>query len=550
MNQDNPDPKLEEEIAKRRKILAFQPIWIGVMLIAGIYIGTNLGDNNIFRPIPQTSENPGKLVNILNFIEENYVDSIDKKELIEVAINAMLEKLDPHSYYITAEEFASMQEPMEGNFEGIGVEFMIQRDTLMVVTPIPGGPSEMAGIRAGDRIIAVNNEDIAGKGLSNEKVMKLLKGPKGTEVTISILRRNEVQPLVFNLVRDKIPIESVVASFIVNGDVGYLKLTRFAKTSFDEFALAMNKLRDAGARKLILDLRGNGGGYLNTAIPIAELFLSAGQLIVYTEGKASPRRNYFCERDGTYRDMELVVLINQGSASASEIVAGALQDHDRALTLGRRSFGKGLVQDEISLKDESALRLTVARYYTPTGRSIQKPYGEGIDYDEDYHERLLSGELHFADSVRFPDSLKFTTPGGKVVYGGGGIMPDVFVPLDSAMEVTWITELAYTGALRSFVFEYLDKNRERLTYIRDYDAFLSGFNVDSGMLRDLIKFAGEEGVVVPPDLNSGLSEGMKVEVKAQFARQIFGEEAYYQVILNNDPDALKALEILNQGHSR
>lgn len=546
MNQESPDPRLEEEIAKRRKVLAFQPIWIGLMLIVGIYIGSNLGDNNIFTPIPQTSENPGKLVNILNFIEENYVDSIDKKELIEVAINAMLEKLDPHSYYITAEEFASMQEPMEGNFEGIGVEFMIQRDTLMVVTPIPGGPSEMAGVRAGDRIIAVNNEDIAGKGLSNEKVMKLLKGPKGTEVSITVLRRNEENELAFNLVRDKIPIESVVASFVVKGDIGYLKLTRFAKTSYDEFAAAMENLRNAGARKLILDLRGNGGGYLNTAIPIAESFLSAGQLIVYTEGKASPRRNYFCEKDGKYRDMELVILINQGSASASEIVAGALQDHDRALTLGRRSFGKGLVQDEISLKDESALRLTVARYYTPTGRSIQKPYGEGIDYEEDYNERLLSGELHFADSVRFPDSLKFTTPAGKIVYGGGGIMPDVFIPLDSTMEITWITELAYTGSLRSFVFEYLDKNRSKFSYLNDFSAFLSDFQVDAAMLRDLVKFARDENVLVQNPETTELSDDMRVEIKAQFARQLFGEEAYYQVLLAKDPDAIRAMEILDQ----
>jgi len=546
MNQESPDPRLEEEIAKRRKVLAFQPIWIGLMLIVGIYIGSNLGDNNIFTPIPQTSENPGKLVNILNFIEENYVDSIDKKELIEVAINAMLEKLDPHSYYITAEEFASMQEPMEGNFEGIGVEFMIQRDTLMVVTPIPGGPSEMAGVRAGDRIIAVNNEDIAGKGLSNEKVMKLLKGPKGTEVSITVLRRNEENELAFNLVRDKIPIESVVASFVVKGNIGYLKLTRFAKTSYDEFAAAMENLRNAGARKLILDLRGNGGGYLNTAIPIAESFLSAGQLIVYTEGKASPRRNYFCEKDGKYRDMELVILINQGSASASEIVAGALQDHDRALTLGRRSFGKGLVQDEISLKDESALRLTVARYYTPTGRSIQKPYGEGIDYEEDYNERLLSGELHFADSVRFPDSLKFTTPAGKIVYGGGGIMPDVFIPLDSTMEITWITELAYTGSLRSFVFEYLDKNRSKFSYLNDFSAFLSDFQVDAAMLRDLVKFARDENVLVQNPETTELNDDMRVEIKAQFARQLFGEEAYYQVLLAKDPDAIRALEILDQ----
>lgn len=530
--------------------MALQPLWFGLMLVIGIYMGSNLGDNNVFSPNSQTGENPGKLVNILNFIEENYVDSIDKKELIEVAINAMLEKLDPHSYYITAEEFASMQEPMEGNFEGIGVEFMIHRDTLMVVTPIPGGPSEMAGIRAGDRIVSVNNEEIAGKALSNEKVMKLLKGPKGTEVTIGIARRNEENVLSFKIVRDKIPIESVVASFMIQQDIGYLKLTRFSKTSFDEFIASMEKLKKLGARKLILDLRGNGGGYLNTAIPIVESFLSLGQLIVYTEGKASPRTNYFCENSGEFKDMELVVLIDQGSASASEIVAGALQDNDRALTLGRRSFGKGLVQDEISLKDESALRLTVARYFTPTGRSIQKPYGEGIDYEEDYHERLVSGELHFADSVRFPDSLKYVTPGGKVVYGGGGIMPDIFVPLDSTLEITWVTELAYMGGLRSFVFEYLDKHRRKLSYINDYQGFISRFSVDSKMMEELVIFAKSEGISFERAAKIELNEDMRTEIKAQFARQLFGEEAYYQVLLQTDHDAVKALEILGGKQQR
>jgi len=529
---------------------AYQPLWIGLMLILGIYIGTNLNEGNVFQQNKSgNSENPGKLVNILNYIEENYVDSVDKKALIDAAINAILQELDPHSYYITPEEFAEMQEPMEGNFEGIGVEFMIQKDTLTVVTPLQGGPSELAGILAGDRIIQVDGENIAGVKVSNDKVMKMLKGPKGTEVKLILRRRNELEDLEFTIVRDKIPIESVVASFMTDQETAYVKVTRFAKTTYEEFINAMVKLQAEGAKKVVLDLRGNGGGYLNTAIPMVEAFLSAGELIVYTEGKASPRRDYLCEKNGLFRNMGLVVLINEGSASASEILAGALQDQDRAFIVGRRTFGKGLVQDEIALKDHSALRLTIARYYTPSGRSIQRPYGKGIDYEGDFEDRYTSGELLNADSITFPDSLKFSTKGGRTVYGGGGIMPDIFVPIDTTYDSEYFNELSYLGLLRQFSFEYVDKNRDKLLKMGDESFFVKQYQVAEDIMNQLFSYAQAEGLQKD---EAGIKRSKKeiaLRLKAQIAKQLYGDESFYKILLQADPDFEKGLESLNSSVS-
>jgi len=529
---------------------AYQPLWIGLMLILGIYIGTNLNEGNVFQQNKSgNSENPGKLVNILNYIEENYVDSVDKKALIDAAINAILQELDPHSYYITPEEFAEMQEPMEGNFEGIGVEFMIQKDTLTVVTPLQGGPSELAGILAGDRIIQVDGENIAGVKVSNDKVMKMLKGPKGTEVKLILRRRNELEDLEFTIVRDKIPIESVVASFMTDQETAYVKVTRFAKTTYEEFINAMVKLQAEGAKKVVLDLRGNGGGYLNTAIPMVEAFLSAGELIVYTEGKASPRRDYLCEKNGLFRNMGLVVLINEGSASASEILAGALQDQDRAFIVGRRTFGKGLVQDEIALKDHSALRLTIARYYTPSGRSIQRPYGKGIDYEGDFEDRYTRGELLNADSITFPDSLKFSTKGGRTVYGGGGIMPDIFVPIDTTYDSEYFNELSYLGLLRQFSFEYVDKNRDKLLKMGDESFFVKQYQVAEDIMNQLFSYAQAEGLQKD---EAGIKRSKKeiaLRLKAQIAKQLYGDESFYKILLQADPDFEKGLESLNSSVS-
>lgn len=530
----------------RRKPSAFQPLIYAILLVVGVYIGSNFGSESVMVRRTAPAENPNKLVNIINKIDQMYVDSVEKKQLIEKAIVAMLDGLDPHSYYISSEELQALQEPLEGNFEGIGVEFMIQKDTLMVVSPIQGGPSESAGILAGDRIIEVDGENIAGTGITNQQVMKLLKGEKGTQVELGIQRRKEMNLRTFNITRDRIPIHSVVASVMVEEEVGYLKLTRFAKNSYDEFLQGMEELIAEGAKKVILDLRGNGGGYLNVAIPMVEEFLDEDQLIVYTEGKSSPRQEYRSTRRGRYNDMDVVILINQGSASASEILAGALQDHDRSITVGRRSFGKGLVQDEIPLPDNSALRLTVARYYTPTGRSIQKPYGEDVDYDNDYHERYESGELYSADSIYVADSLQYLTPGGRIVYGGGGIMPDVFVGIDTVGASFYLSDLSYAGVIRRFGFDFSDSQRNTLEQYTDVNDFLKNYRVTNQTLRQLAQVGEEEGIAIDEEGLKVSAGPLKVRLKAHMAKNLFGEEAYYRVVLEDDITFLKALEVAKQ----
>lgn len=522
---------------------AFQPLIYAVLLVLGVYIGSNFGGETVLVHRRSADTNPNKLVNILNKIDEMYVDSVEKKQLIERAIDAMLEGLDPHSYYISAEELASVQEPLEGNFEGIGVEFLIQNDTLLVVSPIEGGPSEKAGIQAGDKIVRVDSVTIAGVGLTNERVMKLLKGEKGTKVQLDVLRRGEQKERSYAIVRDKIPIHSVVASVMVEEGIGYLRLTRFAKNSYDEFMSGMEQLTREGAQRVIIDLRGNGGGYLNVAIPMVEEFLEPNQLIVYTEGKASPRHEYRSRRKGRFSKMDVVVLINHGSASASEILAGALQDHDRSITVGRRSFGKGLVQDEISLPDRSALRLTVARYYTPTGRSIQRPYGNGVDYRNDHNERYDSGEFYEADSIQRFDSLKFSTPGGRIVYGGGGITPDIFVPFDTLGMSFYFTELSYAGTLRTFAIDYTERNRAALSRYASIDAFIADFKVTDAMLDEIVRFGEADGITAD---RRGLEVSRKplaVRVMSHMARSLYGEEGFYRVSLEDDlmfSEALKA----------
>jgi carboxyl-terminal processing protease len=533
----------EERVSKRRKPSVMQPLIFAMVLIVGIFIGSRLGDDAIFLSPHAQEDNPNKLVKIINYIENNYVDSVQKAELIDGAIAAILENLDPHSYYISSEEYAAVQEQMQGNFEGIGVEFMIQNDTLVVVTPLTGGPSEEAGIEPGDQIITVDGDTLSGTNLTNEKVMKSLKGEKGTEVNIGVKRRGQNDLLYFDLVRDKIPIHSVVASFNVAPEVGYVKVTRFARTTFEEFFDAVADLQQQGAKKLILDLRGNGGGFLDQATDMVDEFIEKGELIVYTQGKSVEPTYTKSRKNGRFRDMELVVLINQGSASASEVVTGALQDHDRAIAVGRRSFGKGLVQHELPLPDNSALRLTVARYYTPSGRCIQKPYGDGIDYHNDYHDRLVSGELLTADSISFPDSLKFETTAGRIVYGGGGITPDIFVPIDTTSGGSYFGELVYGGLLREFGFNYVDDHRDELVFADMID-FNDNFEVSEELIAELVAVATEDGI---PENLQGLEmdrADISNRLKAHMAKNLFEDEAFYFIGLQHDPEFLKALDVV------
>jgi len=527
----------------RKKINPFQPLIYAILLMVGLYIGTNLDDGNIFYVEKQDESNPNKLVNIINYIDKNYVDTVHKQKLIEGAIKSILTDLDPHSYYISSAELQRLQEPLEGNFEGIGVEFTIQDDTLMVVSPIENGPSERAGIRAGDKIVRVDGDTIAGTGLTNEKVMKLLKGKSGTEVALGIQRRNKDDLLTFDIVREEIPIKSILASIQVSDNTGYVKIARFAKPTYHEFKSAVSDMQKKGVKNMIIDLRGNGGGYLNTAIPMVEEFLNKDDLIVYTEGKNSPYTPYHASGKGEFKDMKLVVLIDQGSASASEIMAGALQDHDRSITVGRRSFGKGLVQEEIGLPDQSALRLTVARYYTPVGRSIQRPYGDGIDYEHDFEQRYESGELVSADSIQFPDSLKYTTPGGRTVFGGGGIMPDVFVPIDTVGTSRFLTELNYSNLFREFSFRYVDENRKELQSYEDASEFEAKFDRNGSVHKEFINFAADEGIAPRNGDESISRERIQLLVEAHIARNLFNDEAFYQILLQDDNVYRKALEI-------
>lgn len=533
----------ENRPPKPGKKVNLQPVLLAVVLLVGILLGFNLSGGEMFKVASSGDENPNKLVQIINEIDANYVDSVEKKELVDEAIASILENLDPHSYYISAEEYQTVRERMQGNFEGIGVEFIIKDDQLVVVTPLAGGPSEEAGILPGDKIMVVEGDTIGGEGITSEIVMDKLKGPKGSKVKLGIARKGHDDLLEFIIKRDRIPIHSVVASFKVSEKVGYVKITQFAATTYKEFYEDVLDLRDEGAESLIIDLRGNAGGYLDQATGIIQEFLDEDKLMVYTEGRTQKRELDISRKKGKFRDMEVVILLNQGSASASEIVAGALQDWDRAITVGRRSFGKGLVQNEFNLGDESAIRLTVARYYTPTGRCIQKPYGDNVDYAGDYHDRYENGELMNADSIENDEGLKFTTPAGRVVYGGGGITPDVFVPLDTAGASAYLNELSYNGLLREFGFDYSQRHREDLKQFETVENFTERWMVSDDFLSSFTSYAEQREVEFDEaDFNQS-KDVISDRLKAYIARNIFEDEAFYFVELQTDTDFIKALEV-------
>lgn len=531
---------------KSNKIITLLPLVVAVALAAGVYLGKKMSvSQDQFLFSEAEFNNDDKLQQVISYINSDYVDSIRSQKIVEETISEILQNLDPHSYYIPKKDYNQMNDPLEGNFEGIGVEFRIQEDTVTIVQALGGGPSEKLGIMAGDRIVEVEGEDVTGKKINNQKVIKLLKGPKGTTVNISVKRKGFKELIDFAIERDKIPVYSVEADYMVTDKVGYVKVLRFAKTTYEEFMEAVKSLQAKGMEKLIVDLRNNTGGYMRSAIDMADEFLPSGELIVYTEGKARKKREYFATAKGSLEDVEVAILINEGSASASEILAGALQDNDLGYIVGRRSFGKGLVQEGMQWPDGSAIRLTVARYYTPTGRSIQKSYKGGIDeYNQEAYDRYENGELLSLDSIDFPDSLKYYTEGGKLLYGGGGIMPDVFVPIDTSGTSYYFGSLNYQGMFYQFGFYYVDKYRDELTEKYTLDNYLSDFSMNSKLMKEFYDFAEEKGIKYDKKGADAANKIISNRIKATIGRNLLGDVAFYQVINQEDNVLNKAKELL------
>ena len=490
-----------------------------------------------------------KLLMVENIVNNLYVDNVDEEKIVENAVRGILENLDPHSSYSTKEETTSSQETMQGSFSGIGIQFNMQKDTLYVVQTIAGGPSEKVGILPGDRFIAVDDSIIAGRKLKNTDIMKRLRGPKGTKVNIKVKRGSNAELLEFRITRDDIPLNSIDAVYMADGKTGYIRLSRFAATSYKEFKDAITKLKKQGMQQLILDLTDNGGGYMQIAAQIANEMLNRGNLIVYTQGRKSPRQNLNADGSGTFRTQKVVVMINQFSASASEILSGAIQDWDRGVVVGRRSFGKGLVQREFLLPDSSSFRLTIARYYTPSGRNIQKPYvkGDREDYDKDIIDRYNHGELQSADSIHFADSLKHTTLRlHRTVYGGGGTMPDVFVPLDTTQYTDYHRRLVAKGIIPQFALRYVDKNRADLkAQYPDAQKFIKEFTVTDEMLNNLVDAGKAEKVDFDKSQFAKSKEMLRTFVKAAIANDLFSTGAYFQIVNEQNDIYKEALSIIN-----
>lgn len=482
-------------------------------------------------------------------INNLYVDEVDEKKLVEDAVRGMLEKLDPHSSYLTAEEVKSMNEPLAGNFEGIGIQFNMIEDTLMVIQTIANGPSERAGIIAGDRIVAVNDTAIAGVKMPREDIMKRLRGPKDTKVELKIVRTGIKDTLSFTVVRDKIPVNSVDATYMIRPGVGYIRIGNFGATTYNEFMESLRTLRKKGMNDLILDLQENGGGYLQSAVDIASEFLNEGDMIVYTDGRMTKRSEYRANGNGTFAEGKVVVLVDSYTASAAEIVTGAIQDHDRGMVVGRRTFGKGLVQRPIDLPDGSMIRLTVSHYYTPSGRCIQKPYkkGDNKDYAMDMVKRLKSGELTNADSVHFADSLKFyTLREHRTVYGGGGIMPDYFVPLDTMKYTKFHRELSAKSIILNTNLRYVDAHRKELTKrYKSFEQFNAEFEIPESIVNSIIA-EGEKKGIKPAD-EEELAKTLpylRVQLKALVARDLWNMTEYYAISNEQNDIVKKALEII------
>ncbi len=525
------------------------PFLLSAALVLGVMIGLFAGRNSVDRRLRSLAgEGGGPVDYALSLIDRYYVDPVSTDSLVEALMPDLMWYLDPHSVYIPASELAEVNMPLEGEFDGIGITFNMATDTIVVLNVIPQGPSQKAGIQNGDRIIRIDDSLVAGRKLPMDEVMRMLRGPRGTQVTVSVLRKGADELLPMTIVRDKIPVKSVDAAYMLTPEVGFLRITTFSQHTHEEMVRALAALRGEGMRKLIVDLRGNTGGYLGQPIRMANEFLPADRLIVYTEDRNGDRMEEYSDGKGAYRDVELAVLIDEHSASSSEIFTGALQDNDRATIIGRRSYGKGLVQQQIPFSDGSAIRLTTARYYTPTGRSIQKPYtAADSDYEQDIYNRYLHNELFSADSIRFDDSLKFVTPGGKIVYGGGGIMPDLFVPLDTTEMTDYYMKVAGRNILYRYTMEYADRNRTKINAVKSVAGLDSLLNADTDMFDDFVRYAGRNGVAPDARQIRRSEKLLKALLRAYIGRNTPLEETgfYANYYVVDDP-VLKALEVFDR----
>jgi carboxyl-terminal processing protease len=524
------------------------PMIIGITLAAGILLGATFFSGG--KKLGDAAKGYAKFREVLMLIDHDYVDSVNTSELVDYSIAKMLEKLDPHTTYFNAEEATAARSQLESGFDGIGIEFNLYNDTVFVVTPLSGGPSETAGIQSGDRLLKVNGENLSGPGATNAKVYKLLRGKRGTPVKLEIERAGMSESLTFNVNRDRIPTFSVDASYMVDDEIGYIKVNRFSETTFTEFKTAMSSLKKQGLQKLILDLRGNPGGYMERATSMADEFISGNKLLVYTDGKDNRYdQKTHAHTIGMFEEGPVIVLMDEGSASASEILAGALQDHDRALVVGRRSFGKGLVQMPRKLSDGSELRLTISRYYTPSGRSIQKHYdlGKGDEYEQDLKQRYDNGELFSADSIKFDPKLRYKTDGGRVVYGGGGIMPDVFVPRDTSANSKYLFELYSKNIIREYALKYANTHAKKLE--RDsFKDYLYDFRVTNSMLTEMIKDGEKSGVTFNQKEFEQSKAVISTQIKALIGRYTWGKKRkdgltneLYQVLNPTDKVFLEAV---------
>ena len=539
---------------KNNKHTILFPLILAVGIVLGILLGQFVGRNKMETQLRTLISRGGlnttnKITQTCMLVEHKFVDSISMDSLAELVIPLMMKELDPHSVYIPAREMQQVNEPLEGEFDGIGVTFNAATDTVVVLSVIPNGPSAKAGIVAGDRIIEINDTIVAGVKMPQNDIVKRLRGKRGTEVKLSLKRQNIDDLVEVNIVRDAIPIESIESYFMVTEDIGFIRLSQFARTSYLELLRALIDLRKQGMRKLIFDLRDNAGGYLDQAIMIANEFLPKNRLIVYTEDRHGKQVKEFSDGSGTSSDLALVVLIDEGSASSSEILAGAVQDNDRGTIVGRRSFGKGLVQSQLPYADGSALRLTVARYYTPTGRSIQKPYtnGDELDYAMDMVRRYENNEFFSADSIHFADSLRFVTPKGKVVYGGGGIMPDVFIPLDTTDMSKYYVEVTGRNILYRYTMQYADRHREALNKVQTMEELTALLDSDKGLFEDFVRYAAEQGVRPNRRDIARSRKIMEAQLRAYIGRNtVLEDDGFYYNIFAIDEVVKRSIELLNE----